>query len=477
MYRAMRLMYFIWTLFERFGTNIVSLAGNIVLSYLLMPEDFGLVAMLGVFSSLIFVLVDCGMSDAVLTSGNPSNRDFNTLFYFNLAVGIALCAVYCALSPAVAWYFGKPEMQPMLCVLGVGAVFCAISISQMTKLRSRLQFRKTAVFNVCAISLALALAIVMALNGWRYWALIELNVGYSFFYWLMFALFTRWSLRWEFDTQRFRRFWKFGVNLLMSTIFTQVAQNIFAFVIGRHFNATQAGYLGQAQKMQQTPTNSLEGAISITSFVLISKEETPEDKSHSVLNMFGVFTFVNSAFCCLLLALSFPLIDFIFPDKWLPTIPYFRLLLCWALIYPVCNFMMVIFKVFDRTAVIRNVLIIEKVLIIVSAFLLYPLGIEAMIIAAIALSALTLLLYSFFASRITGIAATTFVGTLLFHVAMLATVGGITFAAATLSLPLGSLAAVLIGLVTYVITLGVATRLLRPAYFAYALDHLKRIGK
>ncbi len=469
----MRLIYFIWSLIERFGTNFVSLGGNIVLSYLLMPEDFGLVAMVGVFTSLIFVLVDCGLSDGLLTMGKPSDRDFNTVFFFNIAVGTALCITYAAISPWVASYFNRPELQPVICALGVGAFFSSMTISQMTKLRSHLQFKKLAAINIAAISIALTIAIVMALNGMKYWALVELQVGFSFSYWLLLVLTSRWTLRWEFDTARFKQLWKFGVNLLASTILTQTAQNIFAFVIGKYITATHAGYMGQAQKLQQTPTNSLESAISTTAYVLIAQKETDGEKCRAVEDMFGVVTFINCAFCFLLLALSYPLIDFIFPEKWLPTIPYFRLLLCWALVYPVCNFMMVIFKVFDRTAVIRNVLLIEKALIVMSAFLLYPFGVEAIILAAIGLSCVTFVLYSLFASRITGIKASTFFKTYLSHVAMLAVVGGTAFAAATLALPAASWVAILTGLTAYGVALAAVTRWLRPSYFAYALDHLR----
>ena len=80
----MRFVFFIWSLIERFGGNVVSLLGNVLLSYLLSPDDFGMVTMLGVFSSLIFVLIDCGMSDGLLRMKEPSRKDFNTIFYFTL---------------------------------------------------------------------------------------------------------------------------------------------------------------------------------------------------------------------------------------------------------------------------------------------------------------------------------------------------------------------------------------------------------
>lgn len=388
---------------ERFGTNIVSLGGNIILSYLLLREDFGLVAMLAVFSNLIFVFVDCGLSDGLLMHEKPSNRDFNTVFYFNMATSISLCLVFCAISPLVANYFQHEELQSIMIVLGIGAIISGSSISQITKLRSQLQFKKVAVFNITSVTLALIVAIVMAIKGFRYWALVELQVGYSFFFLLLLILFSKWNLKIEFDVERFQQLWKFGVNLLFSTFITQVSQNIFTFVLGKFYNPIQAGYMWQAQKLQQAPTNSLEMSISSTSYVLIAKNTNDDDKRHNFIKMFGIFTFVNSLFLFLMLAISSPFIQAIFPEKWYPCIPYLQVLIIWALIYPVNNFMMILFKIFNLTNIIRNTLIFEKTGIVVSAFALYAYGVYAILCAAIASSTITFLIYCWFALKHIGI--------------------------------------------------------------------------
>lgn len=381
----------------------MSLAGNIVLTYLLLPGDFGLVSMLAVFTSLIYVFTDCGLSDGLLMRPNPTDRDFNTVFYFNLAVGTLICLIYAGLSGVVARFFGHPQLQAVMVAFGLGAIVSSMLIAQQAKLRSRLQFKKLALINVLATTLALCVAVGMAVAHSGYWALVELQVGYSGFYLLLLVAFSKWNLRLEFDVQRFKELWKFGVNLLFSTIITQVSQNIFTLVLGKYYNPTQAGYMGQAQKMQQTPTNSLEMAISSTSYVVIAKYETKAEKNRQILNMFNVITLALSLALLTLAALSQPLIDFVFPDTWQPVVPYFRMMLLWGLVYPVNNFMMIVFKLFNHTAVIRNIMAVEKTLIVVVAFALCRFGVLAMLGGAIALSCLSFMLYIDQASRQTGI--------------------------------------------------------------------------
>lgn len=402
----MKLFYYIWSFVERFGASMVSFAGNLVLAYLLMPADFGLVAMLGVFTSLIFTLVDCGLSDGLLRESNPTDRDFNTLFYFNVATGTALCLLYLALSPLVAWYTGHPQLQPVMAALGTGAVLSALSIAQLTRLRSQLRFKRVAIVNLLSITVAVATAIAMARGGCGYWSLVALQLVYPAAMFLILAVTTRWNLRWEFDTRRFRQLWCFGVNLLLSTVFTQLSQNIFAFVLGKFYNPVQAGYMGQAQKLQQTPTNSLEAAISSTSYVLIAKDDDPAVRQRAILRMLSVITLAMALLAGLTIGLGHPVVAFIFPERWLPVVPYMQLMAVWALFYPVCNYMGVIFKLYDHTAVIRNVIIVEKALIVIAALALHRLGIEVVLLTASTISALALVVYMAAASRITGIPLT-----------------------------------------------------------------------
>ena len=398
----------------------MSLVGNILLAALLTPDDFGLVAMLGIFTSLVYALIDCGMSDALLREPAPSRSDFNTLFFFNVAVGVAIALLFVALSPWVARLFGRDELQPVMATLGAGAVFSGMAIAQATRLRSQLKFRRMAFINIGAISLALAIALLMAWQGMRYWALVELQVGFTVFYWLLLVIASRWQLRWEFDVPRFKQLWRFCANLLVSTLVVQLSQNIVAAVLGRFYSATQAGYMGQAQKLQQAPVAALEGGVSNATYVQVAKETDPEKQDKAYLRMFRIFTLVLLIGCGLGIALSRPIITLLFPDRWLPAIPYLRLLLCWAMVYPLGGFMMVMLKLRDRTAIVRNIILVERAAIILAALLLWRWGVAAMLAAFIIISALAALCYFWQVARVSTISLTRLLTIYLTHLLLAA---------------------------------------------------------
>lgn len=469
----MKLIYYIWSLLERFGTNIVSLGGNIVLSYLLLREDFGLVGMLAVFSNIVFVLIDCGLSDGLLRYQNPTNREFNTLFYFNMVTSLALCLIYCAISPLIVAYFHRQELGPIMMSFGFGAILSGACISQATKLRSQLQFKKIAFFNIASVGCALVIAIIMALKGFRYWALVELQVGYSAFYLLFLILFSKWNLKFEFSINCFKKLWRFGVNLLFSTLITQISQNIFTFVLGKFYNPVQAGYMWQAQKLQQAPTNSLEMSISSTSYVLISKHHNEDDKRLEFVKMFGIYTFINSLFMFLIFAVSAPFIQAIFPQKWYECVPYLQVLLVWGLIYPVNNFMMILFKIFNLTKVIRNVLLIEKTGVVIAAFLLYPLGVYAILGAAIILSVITFIIFLVYANSLSLIKPRCLIKPLLLNICSFAAIAVATLL--TNKITMYDCVNLLVGGICYIFLSLLFMKYFKHHYFQYVWSKVKQL--
>ncbi|MBR1543846.1 MAG: lipopolysaccharide biosynthesis protein [Muribaculaceae bacterium] len=399
----MKLSYYIWNFIEKFGTNLISFAGTIILSYLLSPAEFGLVGMVAVFTSVIWVLIDCGLADSILMYKDPSDRDINTVFVFNLSVGIIICLIYVAIAPFIANFFGYPEIRVIMVCMGISAIFSGLTFAQVTKARSKLQFRTITFINLASISLALFIAISMAYMGLGYLALVELQVGFSILYFIGVFFFTDWKIRMEFDIERFRKFWNFGINLFISYVVIQFSKNIYSFVLGKYYSATHAGFMGQAQKLQETPTNSLEISISNTSYILIAKKNSAKEKNDAFMKAFNGMTFTNSLFIFFILALSAPIIMSIFPERWHPVIPYIQAISLIGLISPIENFTAIIFKVHDRTATIRNIQIVEKSLILLFVFLMIKWGLKAMIMSNFVIACCALFVYIFKAHQLTGI--------------------------------------------------------------------------
>lgn len=374
-----KLQYYLWMALERFGANGISFLSNICLSYFVMPEEYGVVASLAIFTNIIFVLLDCGMSDGIMRYKNATDRDFNTLFWFNTFMGVMLCVTYNVLAPFVADYLGIPETEGVMRLMGFGAILSAMTISQATKQRYTLNFKKMSLINLVTVASMATTCIIMGWMGCGYWAVAMLTFGFSFYMLLYLFIFTKWRVHFEFSMETFKDLWRFGVNLLFTVLTTQVAQNLYSFMLGK-FSPAQSGYFVQGQKLENAPMKSMESTITYTSFVMITKETDEEIRRKEFVKIYGAIVLIMLSFMGLAFSLCGPLIDLIFPEKWQPVIPYFRLLVVLGFFQAMSRFQQNFYKVYDRTKLLAKLVLCENLLLITSCVVLFAMSVDIFMI-------------------------------------------------------------------------------------------------
>lgn len=462
----MKLAYFLWAALERFGANGISLVGNVALSYFVAKEDFGIVTSLMIFTQLIFVFNDCGLSDGVMRRQNATDRDFNTLFWFNVMAGSTLCLAFNLFAPLIGSMFSTPEeTEAVVRVLGFGAVFGAMNIMPMTKLRYNLKFKKISLISVITVVTSVSTAITLGYFGMRYWAVVALSVGYQFFMFVYLVVTTKWHLKIEFDRKVFGELWRFGVNLMMSVITTQVAQNIFSLLIGRTSQA-EAGLYGQANKLQFSPQKSIEGIMSSTYYTVVAKETDDERRREEVVNMIDTTLFVLLLFIGCAFAVSYPLIDLVFPASWSGIVPYFRILLVLGFFQAFNRFMQVLYKLYNRTALVRNLSFVENGAIIIMAVAMFSVKAPVMgiIAVAIAITAIMTLIYLIYGAKVSGVAFGRFGSAFMRNALSIGCASALGFAVASL---LPSAAGLPCGIVVFFAALTALCALFNRKYVAF----------
>lgn len=461
----MKLIYFLWTALDRFGANVISLVGNIVLSYFVTQKDFGIVSALSIFTSIVFVFTDCGLSDGIMRYKDAKRKDFNTLFWFNVLMGVVLLLLFNIMAPFMANYFEVPEVEGVMRFFGVGALVGSMLIAQETKLRYNLEFSKLTRVNLLAVFSGVLTGILMGYLGFGYWSIAFVYVGYRFFALVYLMIFTKWDVRFEFSLDTFKDLWRFGVNLMLSVLTSQIAQNIYGFILGKYYSMVQTGYFGQAQKLQHSPTYALESTISTTSYALLTKEPDEERLRTSALSMYGVALFVMMSFIGMFFALSFPIIDVLFAERWLPVVPYLRLLLILGMFQALSRFMQMLLKVYNRTRNIRNIVIVENLMIIFSVYILYPYGVLAMLIGSILVSMVMLNIYALFVSRVSQIKYFKLIKMLVGNAIMMSIPCVVVFY--IVSMIDSSVVSLFVGVLLYVVLLLIGCKLCKPIYYEY----------
>lgn len=300
---------------------------NLVLARLLTPADFGAVGMLAIFLAVSNVLIDGGFASALIQKKDATQTDWSTVFFWN--IGIA-CLLYMAIffcAPVVAGYFRMPVLCGVLRGIGLTLILGAMISVQLTRLRKHFAFRVIAVANILSYVVAGAMAAIMAYAGFGVWSLVAMQVLQMLIVLLVFSILTRWRPSLCFSMTTVRRLFSFGGYLLGANILQEIAKNLQGFIIGRRFSASVMGYYSQAYKLDRITSYSLPQVIVQVMFPLYAQlqDDLPALRAMLLRNV-RIISFLIFPLIGVLIYGASEIIVFLYGSKWLPVVPYFRIL-------------------------------------------------------------------------------------------------------------------------------------------------------
>src|SRR5438128_486570 len=191
---------------------LITMTGTIVLARLLNPEDYGLVGMVAAVTGFIALFKDFGLDAATIQRAHISSSQLSTLFYINVGLGGLITLLIAAIAPAVAWFYGEPRLNLITMVSAVGFFLNGIVVQHEALLRRRMRFTTLAIIELVPLILATAVAIVLALRGAGYWALVTSQLAQASTRSLAFWLVADWRPGWPTTFAGVRSMLAFGGN-------------------------------------------------------------------------------------------------------------------------------------------------------------------------------------------------------------------------------------------------------------------------
>lgn len=348
-----------WSSIDRICNSVMTFGGNILLANMLDPFDFGLMAMVAIFTALAYNISGCGMSDGIINKPNPSTRDYSTVFVFNVCMGAFFCILFIACSSLVADYFGYQQLKGIMIAIGICFFFQSMCLIQETRMRKELDFKKMAVVRLSATASSLILAIILVLNGYSYWGLVSMQVFVSVFLFIYYVAVSRWMPRFAFYKDSFKNMFGYGVHLMLAYICYQFARNINMSVLGKFWHASSAGAYNQGQKLQEVPYGLTEAILNWPFFAVLAATEGVDERRRLTSEMHSTIIIVNATLSAFLFVVSTYAFRALYGAKWDAAIPIFNILLIFGFATSLKMFYQTIFKIHSMTKLIRNLTFVE----------------------------------------------------------------------------------------------------------------------
>lgn len=393
-----------WSAIERFSVQGIQYVLSIIIARILMPADYGLIAILTVFVAISQTFVDGGLANALIQKKNRTETDYSTVFCFNAALAVILYMLMFAFSPLIASFFEEPQLEPMTKIMGLVLVINSLGIIQQTRLTVALDFKRQAVASLTAAVVSGGVGIFMAYHGFGAWALVGQTLLNNLCRVVLLWVFAKWSPSLRFSRDSFRELFPFGSKLLISSLLHTLYVNAYSIIIGKKFADVQLGFFNRASTLAQFPSTNFTNVIVRAVYPIQCRlQDDNQALNSSFIAYLRMACYIVFPIMTVLCALAEPLTSVVLTDKWLPIVPYFQLLSIAYMWDPVMKINHNMLNVKGRSDYFLKAEIIKKIIAVGILVSTIPLGIIAMCIGLIAYAFADMCVIIYYTRKLTGI--------------------------------------------------------------------------
>ncbi|MDE7128995.1 MAG: oligosaccharide flippase family protein, partial [Alistipes sp.] len=284
----------VWSLSEKIGTMLLQMVVSIIVARRLMPEDFGVMAIMTFFTSLALAMVDSGFSQTLIRKkSSPTADEYRSVAVFNMLIAVILYLLLTALSPAIAEFYGHPviaRIAPVLLLLLPVNALCVVQSVIFTR-----EFRFATMSKIVFFSSLIsgAIAVGMALAGCGVWSLVAQRLAAMAVKAAMFRWLGRRPAEARFSPSILRAMAPYSLRLLATDLITAVYNNLSQLIIGKVYSATSLGYFSQAQKLKDLPVTSTVQSVQSVTFPALAKIDGQSGKfAESYRQILSITAFV-----------------------------------------------------------------------------------------------------------------------------------------------------------------------------------------
>lgn len=327
---------FIWRFAERCGAQLVTFIVSIVLARILAPEDYGTIALVTVFTTILQVFVDSGLGTALIQKKEADDLDFSSVFFFNFAVCLILYIGMFIAAPFIAEFYNDSSLTSVVRVISLTIVISGVKGIQQAYVSRNMMFKRFFFSTIGGTIFSAVFGIVLAYQGFGVWALVAQQLSNTAIDTLILWLTVKWRPKLMFSWNRLKTLLVFGWKLLVSALLDTCYNNLRNLIIGKMYSSADLAYYNQGDKFPKVIVTNINTSIDS---VLLPTMSSAQDDRERVKNMtrraIKTSTYVMAPLMMGLAFCSVPIVHLVLTDKWLPCVPFLRIFCVTYMFYPI----------------------------------------------------------------------------------------------------------------------------------------------
>lgn len=384
--------------------QVLNLLIGIFLGRLLTPGEYGLVGVLTIFTLIAGNLQSSGFTQALINLKNPTARDYNSVFWFNIIASVIIYGVLFCCAPLIASFFHQPALVSLSRFVFLGFVISSFGIAHAAYMNKNLMNRQQALINCLALALSGVSGITLAFHGYSYWSLAWQQIIYITILNIGRYYVVKWRPTLNIDFGPVRRMFGFSVKILFTNIINTLSSNILTFIFGRYFSIKQVGNFTQAYKWNTMANSFVANTLwQVVQTVLVAAGDERERRCRVYRKMMRFTAFMSFP---LMFGLALVAEEFILctiGDEWVGSVPLLRILCVSGAFVPFYTMYQNLAISSGRSDLYLWCNVAQIVLQVVIIFMFKPLGLTVMVMAYSAFIILWLLAWQAVARRLIGL--------------------------------------------------------------------------
>lgn len=393
-----------WGGISNFVQQVIGMAFGIAIARILSPDDYGLVAMLAIFTAIANTVMDSGFTTALINKKTIEHRDYNAVFWFNVFAAVGMYIILFFAAPLIAHFYKQPILTNLSRVLFLSFIIAAVGIAHNAYMLKKIMAKQRGIIDMAAVFCSGAVGLIFALNGFAFWGLVVQQLTQISAAVLLRWYYSPWRPTLEFDFTPLKEMFGFGVKIFVGVIIGMLSANIFSVILGRYYGKTETGYYSQGNKWASLGNSVLSGMITgVAQSVLVEASDNIHRQANVFhkLVRFGAFVTFPAMFGLLFVGKEFILLTI--GERWIGSVVFLQLFCIWGSFSFLESIYVYLLISKGKSDVYVWVITIMCSLQILSALLMRPLGIVPMIVAYIVIRLICFFPNHYFTNKLIGV--------------------------------------------------------------------------
>lgn len=392
-----------WSAADAFLGQGVSFIIGLILARLLSPEEYGLIGIVMIFTTVLMGVVDSGFSNALIRKKVVSSEDYSTLFFLNLLMSGLMYIILYISAPWIAAFFERPQLIDLLRITGVLLFFQALAIVQYTKLSREIDFKTKTKASIVSALISGIIGVLMAYNGFGVWSLVAQQLSRELLYAGCLWVFNRWIPKLKFSLTSCKYMWGFGWKILLSGLLNNIWKELYQMIVGKFYSPATLGQYTRSKQYATIFSSNLTIIVQRVSYPVLSQVRGDRERMLSAYRRIIKTTmFVTAILMISMAAVAEPLIYCLIGPQWHQAALFLPFICVSLSLYPLQAINLNMLEVEGRTDIFLYVEIIKKVIALGPLFLGAFVGIYWMLVGSIITGMLAFFLNSFYTGKSLG---------------------------------------------------------------------------